>query len=188
MNRRLLGVVAILGALATVPLAGTRSTFVPDWTFKGSTLAGWQVLGAADWKASDGELVGTPKSADGGWLVLDKSFQDVEFGADFKCVGACKTGVLLRAEKTPTGMKGSLPLARRRRHRQLCGHARCERQDSHARSTASRRRADARRAISGRRCGRCRCTWRRRRSRCWRSCAVPAPGRGAPPPAQRYPI
>ena len=106
MSRRLLGLAAILGALSTVPLSGTRSTFVPDWTFKGNTLAGWHVLGGADWKAIDGELVGTPKSADGGWLVLDKSFQDVEFGADFKCVGGCKTGVLLRAEKTPTGMKG----------------------------------------------------------------------------------
>ena len=106
MTRRLLGLVAILGALTGVPLDGTRSTFVPDWTFKGSTLTGWHVLGAAEWKAVDGELVGTPKSADGGWLVLDKSFQDVEFGADFKCVGACRTGVLLRAEKTPTGMKG----------------------------------------------------------------------------------
>jgi len=106
MSRRLLGLVATLAALLTIPLAGTRSTFVPDWTFKGSTLAGWHVLGAADWKAIDGELVGTPKSADGGWLVLDKSFQDVEFGADFKCVGSCRTGVLLRAEKTPTGMKG----------------------------------------------------------------------------------
>ena len=93
-------------ALSTLPLAGTRSTFVPDSTFKGSTLAGWHVLGAADWKAVDGELIGTPKSPEGGWLVLDKSFQDVEFGADFKCVGGCKTGVLLRAEKTPTGMKG----------------------------------------------------------------------------------
>ena len=86
MTRRLLGVVATLGALSAVPLGGTRSTFVPDWTFKGSTLTGWHVLGAAEWKAVDGELVGTPKSADGGWLVLDKSFQDVEFGADFKCV------------------------------------------------------------------------------------------------------
>ena len=106
MSRRLLGLVAIFAAFLTVPVAGTRSTFVPDWTFKGSTLTGWHVLGAADWKAVDGELVGTPKSADGGWLVLDKSFQDVEFGADFKCVGACRTGVLLRAEKTATGMKG----------------------------------------------------------------------------------
>src|SRR5438128_5689485 len=106
MRWPLLALVATLAALVIVPLSGTRSTFIPDWTFKGSTLAGWHVLGAADWKAIDGELVGTPKSADGGWLVLDKSFQDVEFGADFKCVGACRTGVLLRAEKTPTGMKG----------------------------------------------------------------------------------
>jgi len=106
MSRRLLGLIAALAAFSNVPLAGTRSTFVPDWTFKGSTLAGWHPLGAADWKAVDGELVGTPKSADGGWLVLDKSFQDVEFGADFKCADGCRTGVLLRAEKTPTGMKG----------------------------------------------------------------------------------
>src|SRR5215204_6038653 len=106
MSRRLFVLAAIFGALSTVPVRGTRSTFVPDWTFKGNTLTGWHVLGAADWKAIDGELVGTPKSPDGGWLVLDKSFQDVQFGADFKCVGACKTGVLLRAEKTPTGMKG----------------------------------------------------------------------------------
>ena len=106
MARRFLGLVTTLAALATVPLIGTRSTFIPDWTFKGNTLTGWRVLGAADWKAVDGELVGTPKSPEGGWLLLDKSFQDVEFGADFKCVGACRTGVLLRAEKTPTGMKG----------------------------------------------------------------------------------
>jgi hypothetical protein len=106
MSDRRLGLIAALAALSIVPLAGTRSTFIPDWTFKGSTLAGWQVLGNADWKAVDGELVGIPKSADGGWLVLDKSFQDVEFGADFKCVSGCRTGVLLRAEKTPTGMKG----------------------------------------------------------------------------------
>jgi len=106
MSHRFLGLMVALAALATVPVAGTRSTFIPDFTFKGSTLAGWHVLGAADWKAVDGELIGTPKSPEGGWLVLDKSFQDVEFGADFKCTGGCKTGVLLRAEKTPTGMKG----------------------------------------------------------------------------------
>jgi hypothetical protein len=106
MSYRVFGLVATFAAFLTVSVAGTRATFVPDWTFKGSTLDGWRVLGAANWRAVDGELVGTPKSPEGGWLVLDKSFQDVEFGADFKCVGACRTGVLLRAEKTPTGMKG----------------------------------------------------------------------------------
>ena len=106
MSRQVLAALATVALFWSVPVSGTRSTFIPDWTFKGSTLAGWHVLGAADWKAIDGELVGTPKSADGGWLVLDKSLQDVEFGADFKCAAGCKTGVLLRAEKTPTGMKG----------------------------------------------------------------------------------
>src|SRR5204863_1904362 len=97
---------AVIGAVLAIPVSGTRYSFVPDWTFKGSTLAGWQTLGQADWKAGNGELVGTPKSPDGGWLLLDKGFMDVEVGFDFKTTGGVKTGVLLRAEKTPTGMKG----------------------------------------------------------------------------------
>src|SRR5436309_5010487 len=103
MNKAIAAAIAIGMA---IPLAGTRSTFVPDWTFKGSALTGWTVVGQADWRAVDGELVGTPRAPEGGWLILDKSFQDVQFGADFRCTDGCRTGVLLRAEKTPTGMKG----------------------------------------------------------------------------------
>ena len=97
------GVAALLVAalFAAVPPA-----FVPDSTFQGSTLKGWHVVGQADWRADKGELIGTPKSAGGGWLVLDKSYQDVQFFASFRCTGSCKTGVLLRAEKTGSGMKG----------------------------------------------------------------------------------
>jgi hypothetical protein len=97
---------ALLFLMIATPVRGTRATFVPDWTFKGSALTGWKALGQASWRAADGELIGTPSSPDGGWLVLDRSLQDVEFGADFKCSSGCKTGVLLRAEKTPAGMKG----------------------------------------------------------------------------------
>src|SRR6266516_4336588 len=93
MNKRILIGIAVIAAVMVMPLSGTRSTFVPDWTFKGTTLAGWEVLGQADWRASDGELIGTPKTPEGGWLVLDNSFQDVQFGADFRCTGGCKTGV-----------------------------------------------------------------------------------------------
>jgi hypothetical protein len=108
MKRLVLITLGVLSAAVamTVPVAGTRKTFVPDWTFKGSALTGWRSMGEAQWTAVNGELVGKPSSPDGGWLVLDKSFQDVEFGADFKCADGCKTGVLLRAEKTATGMKG----------------------------------------------------------------------------------
>jgi hypothetical protein len=106
MSRRFLtGIVVLVAALA-VPLAGKRPSFVPDWTFSGSALTGWHVIGQAKWTATNGELVGTPTAPDGGWLVLDTSFQDIQVGADVRCAAGCKTGVLLRAEKTPTGMKG----------------------------------------------------------------------------------
>lgn len=78
-------------------------TFVPDVTFKGSTLQGWHILGEASWKASNGELTG---SGDG-WLLLDKSYQDVGFFASFLPETGAKAGVLLRAEKTREGgLKG----------------------------------------------------------------------------------
>src|SRR5690349_3522289 len=100
----LLAISAILSCVS-VPLLGGSPTFIPDATFKGSNLSGWHVLGQADWKAQAGELVGTVKQGDG-WLVLAKSYQDVGFYTSFRCAGGCKTGVLLRAEKTPDGMKG----------------------------------------------------------------------------------
>jgi len=104
-RHQFLALVSIVAVLA-VSVSRAHPGFTPDWTFKGSALSGWHVLGEASWRAVDGELIGTPKTPSGGWLVLDKSLQDVEFGASFKCTGGCKTGVLLRAEKTPAGMKG----------------------------------------------------------------------------------
>lgn len=96
---------ALAVSTLTVPLSGNRN-FVPDWTFTGSSLAEWTPLGQADWRAENGEIVGTPRTADGGWLLLKTSYQDIQFAASFRCTGGCRTGVLLRAEKTPTGMKG----------------------------------------------------------------------------------
>jgi len=81
-------------------------TFHPDVTFKGSSLNGWHTLGQAAWTAKDGEIVGTASpGGHGGWLVLDHSYQDAAFYTSFLCKD-CKTGLLLRAEKTPDGMKG----------------------------------------------------------------------------------
>src|SRR4051812_27995985 len=80
--------------------------FQADWNFRGSALTGMSQLGDAAWTAENGEIVGKPKSAAGGWLLLEKSLQDVQFAASYKCTGGCRPGVLLRAEKTPSGMKG----------------------------------------------------------------------------------
>jgi len=102
---RLRGVwIAALSLGAAVVSA--QQNYVVDTKHAGTSLSGWHVLGNAAWRAEAGEYIGTPKSADGGWLMLDKSIQDVGVFARFRCTGGCKTGVLLRAEKTPSGMQG----------------------------------------------------------------------------------
>src|SRR5437899_1655091 len=98
-------IIAAACLLAPFIFAASQN-FAPDVTFKGSTLTGWHKLGQADWRAENGEIIATPKEGSGGWLVLDKGYQDVAFYASFRCSGACNAGVLLRAEKTAAGLKG----------------------------------------------------------------------------------
>jgi hypothetical protein len=108
MSKRAAFVVAISVALGLCAYAA-GPTFRPDFIFKASTLAGWSPLGAGDWKAVNGEIVGTPKTPAGGWLVLNKSFEDVGVFSNITCDAGCKAGILLRAEKTSDGgMKGIL--------------------------------------------------------------------------------
>jgi hypothetical protein len=108
MARRYTPAVVALGfiALASAPLKTAGPSFTPDATVSGSSLAGWHPLGAATWRIEKGELVGTPAQSGAGWLVLDKSLQDVAVYASFMCRQGCETGILLRAQKTASGMKG----------------------------------------------------------------------------------
>ena len=63
MSKKLvLGMTAVAALLMTALFAAVPSHFVPDWTFQGSSLKGWHVLGQADWRAEKGELIGTPKA------------------------------------------------------------------------------------------------------------------------------
>jgi hypothetical protein len=104
--------VYLIAALATLclglsPIFGVGPSFKPDGTIKGSALTGWHTLGQADWKVVNGEVTGTAKAGgSGGWLVSDTSLQDVGLNAYVKCGEGCKSGVLLRAEKTSAGWKG----------------------------------------------------------------------------------
>ncbi|QDK79036.1 DUF1080 domain-containing protein [Spirosoma sp. KCTC 42546] len=89
--------------------AGIGLTFVPDVIVKGSSLTGWHSLGQADWRAENGELIGSLKpGSSSGWLVLERSYQDIGFHAQFRCSGGSETGVLFRLEKTADGYKGIL--------------------------------------------------------------------------------
>jgi hypothetical protein len=106
LNRTLLPSLVAATALSSLIFAATHD-FVPDTLFKGSSVSGLRTLGSADWRASSGEITGIPKTPDGGWLLLDKSYQDVEFYTEFRCNGPCNAGLLLRAEKSSDGgLKG----------------------------------------------------------------------------------
>lgn len=102
-----LATAAIVAAACTSLIYGASTNFAPDAVFKGSSLTGWQTIGQSTWRAENGEIVGTPGSPAGGWLVADKPFQDVALFASFRCAAGCQTGVMLRAEKTADGgLKG----------------------------------------------------------------------------------
>jgi hypothetical protein len=108
LSKRAYLVSATAAGIVAAAIAAVPTSFVPDTVFKSTTLAGWHTLGQADWKVENGEIVGTPKSPAGGWLVLDKSYQDVGFFASFRCAEGCKTSVLFHLEKASDGMHGVL--------------------------------------------------------------------------------
>jgi hypothetical protein len=110
MRYRFATIVAALAVIAAASVSiiqGASKNFAPDVVFAGSSLTGWQPLGQSSWRAENGEIIGTPENAAGGWLLADRSYQDVAVFASFKCSAGCQTGVLLRAERTSDGgLKG----------------------------------------------------------------------------------
>lgn len=105
LNKRAL-VSAALVLFGTAPMFAGGPSFHPAVTFQGSSLVGWHTLGQASWHAENGVLTGAPQSGGGGWLMLDKSYQDVGLYAEFRCTGGCETGAMFRIEKTADGWKG----------------------------------------------------------------------------------
>jgi hypothetical protein len=51
-----LAAIAILGSM----IFAASPNFVPDYIFRGSALTGWHKLGAAEWRAENGEIIGAP--------------------------------------------------------------------------------------------------------------------------------
>ncbi len=99
-----LAVIVLVVAAFTSIMQGASKNFVPDVVFNGSSLNGWKPVGQSSWRAENGEIIG---SGAGGWLIADRSYQDVAVFASFRCAAGCQTGVLLRAERTADGgLKG----------------------------------------------------------------------------------
>jgi hypothetical protein len=93
---------AAIGQTGT-PLKG--ASFAPDGLVTNPSV-GMHTSGSATWTVANGELIGKG-GTDGGWLISDKSYQDVGVYTAFKCEAACDAGVLVRMTKTADGMKGN---------------------------------------------------------------------------------
>jgi len=106
MARKRVYIVAALAGAAALAALAEGPNFIADSKFSGSSLSGWHVMGQANWSARDGEVSGKATGGKGGWLMLDRGYQDIGFYADFRCTGECVAGILLRAQKTADGMKG----------------------------------------------------------------------------------
>jgi len=104
----LVAVVSSITPVAQTPAPTRPATFVPDWTFKGSALTGTEHIGQATWRAENGEIIATPTSAEGGWLLINPGYQDVQLAGAYRCAAACNVGVMVRSEKTAAGVKGIL--------------------------------------------------------------------------------
>jgi len=77
-----------ISALFSFLYAATHD-FLPDHVFRESSLAGMKTMGHAGWHAANGEITATPQNGEGGWLLLDKSYQDIHFYAEFRCAAQC---------------------------------------------------------------------------------------------------
>src|SRR5918999_1288729 len=109
-NWRRMGVATAVCVLLAASVFTAGPTFKADYRFTGSTLTGFKSIGEADWMIENGEIVGKPKDATGGWLLVEgKEFQNLQMFATVKCIAGCKAGFLMRGEKPADGgMKGVL--------------------------------------------------------------------------------
>jgi hypothetical protein len=106
MNPRQRFLTALACGLSALVAIVTAQNYPVDTKYGDTWRREFDVVGDAGWRLENGEYVGTPKSERGGWLMLDKSLQDVGVFASFRCAAGCRTGVLLRAQKSGDGWKG----------------------------------------------------------------------------------
>lgn len=91
MSRQCGSLVSACLLIAVTPAFASKPSFRPDITMNCTNLDGWHPFGQAEWRAEKGEAVGRPNQAQGGCLVLDHSYQDVNFCTGFRCTEGCVT-------------------------------------------------------------------------------------------------
>ncbi len=102
----ILSVISICAQSDSAPLSEFGLTFLPDYSFEGSDLTEWRTVGAVNWSAENGEITGVSTDEKGGWLIMEKGYQDVGLHSLFKASEGAKAGVLLRMEEIDGGYQG----------------------------------------------------------------------------------
>src|SRR5690348_9470743 len=92
---------AILVAILITPAIGQG--FKPEAELSSSNVSRWVTKGQAQWRLDNGVLVGRATGGNGGWLVSNEDLQDLAYYSEFRCVGKCNAGVLLRSETAADG-------------------------------------------------------------------------------------
>ena len=105
-RKTLISTLAVVFVLLSAIFAATHD-FIPDFTFQGSTLNAWHTVGQANWRAENGEIIATPQSSEGGWLILDKGYQDI-IGAPRRASSATSRGWWASAPTSGNGAPPSL--------------------------------------------------------------------------------
>ena len=93
------GLVGLLG------LRGEVSTIIHP--FNKINFDGWHTLGTAEWRPQNGVIAASAKNGSGGWLVLDRGYEDVILKLTFQC-SSCDAGVLLRNAAVDGGRSSGL--------------------------------------------------------------------------------
>ena len=98
------GLSTSLGGQTAAP--SLPGTFVPDWTFKGSSLTGTDQIGQAKWRAENGEIIGTRPAPTAAGYSSTRVTRTVQVAGSYRCAAECTAGVMLRGEKSASGIKG----------------------------------------------------------------------------------
>lgn len=114
MKKSFISLLFSLGTFATVAqqsngdVNGRGLSFLPDYSFSGSSLKDWKTKDAESWKALNGEITATSKSDKASWLFSAKSYQDLGVNMLIKITGEAEAGILFRAENRENVTKGIL--------------------------------------------------------------------------------
>lgn len=93
-----LALVATAAALLFVFVFAVHAGLPQAPVFNGTSLTGWHVLGGAEWRVDNGDIVGTVRNGAGGWLVLDTVYGEAQTNLSFECKN-CEPSVMIRSGK-----------------------------------------------------------------------------------------